>query len=96
MGNHHVLAIDSTSKVWAWGKNEFGQLGNNTTTHSSMPVLVKKGETTYLTDIVYIDAGFEHSLAIDKDGNIWVWGRNTSGELGQGVTYFSQEYARPM
>jgi alpha-tubulin suppressor-like RCC1 family protein len=61
-----------------------------------MPVLVKKGETTYLTDIVYIDAGFEHSLAIDKNGNIWVWGRNQYGELGQGDTWTVQSYAIPL
>jgi len=83
-GNHHVLALDSNHDVWAWGKNEFGQLGNGTVTSRGIPLRVKTNSSTYLTDIVYIDAGFEHSLAIDKDGNIWVWGRNSHYELGLG------------
>jgi alpha-tubulin suppressor-like RCC1 family protein len=97
-GNEHVLALDSTRKVWAWGKNEFGQLGCGGSSNRSTPVLVKKDVAGHpsLTNIVYIDAGFEHSMAIDDQGTIWVWGHNTSGELGQGVTYFSQEYAKPM
>ncbi len=51
---------------------------------------------TDLTDIVYIDAGFEHSTAIDKDGNIWVWGRNQKGQLGLGHTNSPRNYAEKM
>jgi alpha-tubulin suppressor-like RCC1 family protein len=81
-GNHHVLALDVDGYVWGWGKNQFGQLGNGTTSPSSTPVQVKVGPDTPLYDIVSIDAGFEHSMAIDNDGCIWVWGRNEFGELG--------------
>ncbi|MCX5638920.1 MAG: hypothetical protein NTX52_14685 [Planctomycetota bacterium] len=85
-GNHNVLALDSNHNVWAWGKNYYGQLGNGSVVDSSTPVKVQKKigqeQPTDLTHIVYIDAGFEHSLAIDKDGKIWVWGRNKHGELG--------------
>jgi alpha-tubulin suppressor-like RCC1 family protein len=88
-GNHHVLALDNQGCVWAWGKNEFGQLGIGESEagpgkKKETPVKVKKVQSTDLTGIIYIDAGFEHSLAIDKDGQIWVWGCNTSGELGLG------------
>jgi len=88
-GNHHVLALDSTGKVWAWGKNESGQLGNGEASYLPvpLPVQVLAGEqhsSGPLTDIVYIDAGFEHSLAMDKYGKVWVWGRNSHYELGLG------------
>jgi alpha-tubulin suppressor-like RCC1 family protein len=95
-GNHHVLALDNQRYVWAWGKNYYGQLGDGLTANRGTPLRVKKDETTYLTDIVYIDAGFEHSLAIDKDGQIWVWGRNQYGELGLGAGEGDQPYAKPM
>ena len=81
-GNQHVLALDEDGYVWTWGKNSYGQLGNGRTSDSSTPVRVKVNSSTYLTDIIYIDTGFEHSLAIDSQGNIWVWGRNTQGQLG--------------
>jgi alpha-tubulin suppressor-like RCC1 family protein len=88
-GNHHVLALDSNHDVWAWGKNEFGQLGIGESEagpgkKKETPVKVKKDQSTDLTDIIYIDAGFEHSMAIDEQGTIWVWGRNQYGELGLG------------
>jgi len=48
-----------------------------------------------LDNIVYIDAGFEHSTAIDKYGNFWVWGSNEFGQLGLGEQYYpdDQPYA---
>lgn len=95
-GDYHVLALDNQGSVWAWGKNYYGQLGIGSTDDSSTPVLVKKDLTTYLTDIVYIDAGFEHSLAIDKDGQIWVWGRNKYAELGLNRKFpVAEPYAIP-
>jgi len=36
------------------------------------------------TEIVAIAAGFDHSLALDESGNVWAWGSNGSGQLGQG------------
>ena len=56
------------------------------------PVQVKKNSSTDLTDIVYIDAGFEHSMAIDSNGNVWVWGRNQKGQLGLGENDTDDRY----
>jgi len=88
-GTFHVLALDKFGNVWAWGYNEYGQLGNGEHGYGkekTTPVRVKKiGPVKgYLTDIVYVDAGFEHSTAIDKNGNFWVWGYNEYGQLGLG------------
>ncbi len=78
-----------------------GQLGNGASGSSDEPVKVKKwiDETEYdLTNIVSIDAGYEHSLVIDADGNIWVWGRNSEAELGLGEDYYpeNQPYAKKL
>lgn len=85
-GNYHVLALDEDGYVWAWGDDYYGQLGQGSSGgYETTPVQVNKiDENTFLTDIVYIDAGFDHSMAIDKYGQIWVWGNNENGQLGLG------------
>jgi len=99
-GCYHVLALDNEKKVWAWGKGASGQLGYGGTAPKYEPVQVEKlvdGQPSPLTNIVYIDAGFNHSTAIDEDGNFWVWGENGLGQLGlgQGDTT-DRYYATPM
>ena len=86
-GSNHSLALDSSGNVWAWGYNAFGQLGNNTTVDSSIPVQVENPTgTTTLSNIVAISAGSLHSLALDGNGNVWAWGYNSSGQLGNATT----------
>ncbi len=87
-GYGHVLALDSSGNVWAWGYNSAGQLGNGEfgmTETCYTPARVKKidADSGFLTNIFYADAGYKHSLAIDKSGNFWAWGSN-SGKLGLG------------
>jgi alpha-tubulin suppressor-like RCC1 family protein len=89
-GYYHSLALKSDGTVWAWGDNAKGQLGINSTTDSTSPVQVKRGEAdgdgTYLTDIVAIAAGAYFNLALDVEGNVWAWGDNSNGELGNDST----------
>lgn len=84
-GKEHMLALKDDGTVWAWGNNNYGQLGNNTTSVSSTPVQVKVSDNDYLTNIVAIDAGESHSIALKDDGTVWVWGCNTNGRLGNGT-----------
>jgi alpha-tubulin suppressor-like RCC1 family protein len=76
-GLRYSLVLLNDSTVWAWGENEWGQLGDGTTTKSDVPVQVKN-----LNDITAISAGSYHSLALKEDGTVWSWGDNESGELG--------------
>lgn len=78
-GHMHSLALDSDGKVWAWGDNSSGQLGDGTNTNSFVPV-----EVQGLTNVVKIAAGRAHSLALKSDGTIWAWGDNIFGQLGIG------------
>ena len=86
-GEDHCLALDDYGYVYAWGDNEYGQLGDGTNDDSLAPVQVvgPDGEG-YLENIVVISAGFWHSLAIDSDGTVWVWGKGANGRLGIGTT----------
>ncbi|MDJ0805950.1 MAG: hypothetical protein QNJ78_03870 [Gammaproteobacteria bacterium] len=77
----HSLAVGSDGSVWAWGANEYGQLGNGSTTYSALPVQVQG-----LTNIVSVAAGGRHSLALAGNGTVWAWGNNYGGQLGDGTT----------
>ncbi|UED75879.1 RCC1 domain-containing protein [Brevibacillus sp. DP1.3A] len=76
----HNLAVKKDGTVWAWGNNNYGQLGDGTKTNRFLPVQVKG-----LTDVVSVAVGNEQSFAIKKDGTVWAWGRNTQGRLGLGT-----------
>ena len=98
-GQSDSLALRSDGSVVAWGSNEFGLLGQGTTTGpetcsvrgspqcSTTPVQVKgtDGAGT-LSGVVAIAGGSEHSLALRSDGGVVAWGWNSSGQLGTGTT----------
>lgn len=85
--NEFSIAIKNDRTVWTWGKNNRGQLGNNTTTTSPLAVQVVGAlGTGFLTDIIDISAGSNHVLAVKSDGTVWAWGINNGGQLGNNTT----------
>jgi len=80
-GEYHSLAVRADGTVWAWGYNTSGQLGNNSTTSSSVPVAVSG-----LSGASAVSAGAFHSLALKSDGTVWAWGQNVHGQLGNNTT----------
>ena len=86
-GGDHVLALTAEGKVYAWGTNAKGQLGINSTVNANYAKIVLGTDgTSYLTDIVDIDAGGYGSVALDKNGNVYVWGNGTYGEMENKTT----------
>lgn len=82
-GNNFNLALSSNGTVWSWGQNNYGQLGDGTTTNRNYPIQVKgKGGSGLLSDVIAISSGGSHSLALKSDGTVWSWGRNSNGQLG--------------
>jgi alpha-tubulin suppressor-like RCC1 family protein len=64
--------------LWAWGINSSGRLGDNTINPKSSPVQTISGGTNWKE----ISCGYTHTAAIKTDGTLWIWGRNTYGQLG--------------
>ena len=83
-GSYHSLALCSDGTLATWGYNRSGQLGDGTTTKSSVPVRVNQGGVLASKTVVAISAGDEHSLALCSDGTLATWGANGSGQLGDG------------
>jgi uncharacterized repeat protein (TIGR01451 family) len=80
-GGTHSMALKSDGTVWAWGANDYGQLGDGTTTFRTTPVQVSG-----IINTTSIGIGIRHSLAITLDGTVWAWGWNEYGQLGDGTT----------
>ncbi|XP_047147031.1 ultraviolet-B receptor UVR8-like [Vigna umbellata] len=80
-GGAHTLFLTDYGCVYATGLNDFGQLGVSESKHYSVEPLRVFGEEK---KIVQISAGYNHSCAITVDGELYMWGKNTSGQLGLG------------
>ena len=92
-GDYFSIALKADGTVWTWGYNVAGQLGNNSTADSLIPVQVLGGATgnQYLTNVVQVAAGgtFDggnryYALALRENGTVWAWGNNEYGQLGDG------------
>ena len=92
-GGSHSLALGSDGYAYAWGNNGAGQLGNNTTSgDNANPVPVRVRDPNSPTDTgkglkaIQVSAGSNHSLALGSDGNVYAWGNDSYGQLGNGAT----------
>jgi len=82
-GGAHTCAVASDGTARCWGNNEFGQLGDNTTTNSSLPVAVSGISTA---TVLRVASGNTHSCALRFDNTVSCWGRNADGRLGDNTT----------
>jgi len=87
-GGHTTLAIKTDGTLWAWGRNNAGQLGQGDTTNR--PSMVQVGSDTNWKDVIIGGNEFPASLyvlAVKTNGTLWAWGYNeTNGMLGVGDT----------
>ena len=79
--NFHIVKTNGT--LWAFGKNDSGQLGDGTTTGKEVPPLQIGSNTNWTSTIAGTD---DETLALLSDGTVWGWGGNTSGTIGDGST----------
>jgi len=81
-GNLHTLGLRPDGTLWAWGLNDSGQLGNEDSFNVVQPVQIGADNNWS-----QISAGDQHSLALRVDGSLWAWGDQSSGQLGLGVAF---------
>lgn len=83
LGQSHGLLLTSFGRVFTWGDNRFGQLGNETNMRTidliDITYKLKLQPTVYVKDIT---AGSDHSGVLTSLGTIYTWGYNPSGALG--------------
>ena len=77
-GNNHSLGIQHNGQVWGWGLDQYGNLGDNSTVSRRTPVSIHGGKKTFC----HVSGGFDHSLGIDYTGQVWGWGFNSTGQIG--------------
>lgn len=78
--HRHACAVTDRGEVWCWGDNDVGQVGTGTPSLAErVPVRVPGVEAA-----VQVGIGVGHSCARTRDGEVWCWGDNTSGQLGDG------------
>jgi alpha-tubulin suppressor-like RCC1 family protein len=81
----HALAVKRDGSVWSWGNNGNGQLGDGTTQGRTSPVRVSGISTPMGYKVVSVAAGGAHSMALNELGDLWAWGSNQDGQLGDGT-----------
>lgn len=86
----HSLALLEDGSVWAWGRNDYGQLGtgNNQVVYTATKVLGLPAPA------VAMAVGDGHSLVLLNDGTVWGWGDNSMGELGVPVESWNRVPAK--
>src|SRR5207248_1152733 len=72
-----------------WGRNEYGQVGDNTTTTRLTPTVVTVPSKLLITPLrgtTRIATGNAHTCAVQAAGGVLCWGDNETGQLGDGTT----------
>ncbi|XP_016849281.1 E3 ISG15--protein ligase HERC5 isoform X2 [Anolis carolinensis] len=83
-GDHHSMALSEGGELFAWGQNEYGQLGvgrKSSTIGQPQPVWPLEN-----VPLAQIAAGSAHSMALSLSGTVFSWGKNAFGQLGLGDT----------
>ena len=83
MGYYHACVLLDNGSVNCWGKGEFGQLGNGTTSTSAVNTPVN---VSNISSAIAISAGYTHSCVILSDGTVKCWGAGGGGRLGNDST----------
>lgn len=84
-GDSFVLALKNDGTVWGWGAGNYGQLlgySDSSVNIAGQQIQIQSSPVKLLDNIKDISCGAGHALALDMDDNLYTWGLNTSGQLG--------------
>ncbi len=85
-GGLHTCALTADNKIYCWGRNTAGQLGNNSINDSSIPVLVDPTNVMVGKTIASLKSGNSHTCALMTNGKTYCWGNNEDSQLGGAYT----------
>ena len=80
LGHYHSAAIMKEGDLYLWGDNKYGQLGNK----RDAADLCRPDPINIMFNVKAVSLGMYHSAAITEEGDLYLWGRNSSGQLGYG------------
>lgn len=80
--NQYSLGITTASKLFGWGINNDGQIGDSSILSRSTPTQVGNAANNWTT----VNAARNHAAGIQTDGSVWTWGYNANYQLGSGTT----------
>ena len=95
-GDRHVLVVSTDGRLFAWGANEGGQLGDGTTEDRLSPVEVPRTGELEGRILTRAWAGSTHSVVMDSSGRLFAWGSNQRGQLGVGFESVQELEAVPV
>ena len=94
-GEFHSAVLTNNSELFTFGFNGYGQLGDNTTTDRNLPVNISDGFNFDSNDeLIMVSLGTYHSSALTALGEVFTWGDNSYGQLGNGNP--AQNHAIPI
>jgi alpha-tubulin suppressor-like RCC1 family protein len=83
LGSLHSSALSATGRVFMWGLNSSGQLGNGTNTNINVPTEITSRFSLASSDkIISLSLGDDHSSALSAAGQVFMWGLNSYEQLG--------------
>ena len=87
LGYARSSALSLKGRIFAWGSNDKGALGDGTSTDKTLPTeITSEFNLSHEDKIISISLGFENSSCLSSKGRVFTWGSNSSGELGDGTT----------
>jgi alpha-tubulin suppressor-like RCC1 family protein len=81
VGLLHACALKGDGSLWCWGANGSGELGDGTFDDKAAPLSV----TALGSEVVQVTVGSSYTCALRRDATVWCWGKNGSGQLGNGL-----------
>ncbi|WP_374073573.1 RCC1 domain-containing protein [Bdellovibrio bacteriovorus] len=86
VGYSHVCGLSSDGRIFCFGSASSGQLGDGTTTARATPMWIDESSLPNGTSFKQVSVSENHSCALSFAGEIFCWGANNSGQLGDGTT----------